>query len=161
MFWHTERSGEEQYVYRSIPPFSGNVRLTTRGQVDSWTSNSQVRVGIGDGLGSGLEIEFGFTGGGCETNGPLVDARGVSLDHTDQACNYSKNWLWIDPNTPYTAELTVLDGDANLTVEAVGRAAGTVNYAGPYTTLWVGRTGGGDWPECTGTIDTVIVEPLD
>ena len=32
---------------------------------------------------------------------------------------------------------------------------------GPYTTLWVGNNGRGDWPECTGSIDTVIIEPLD
>jgi WD40 repeat protein len=29
--WHFKRNGGEQYVYRLIPPFSGNVRLTARG----------------------------------------------------------------------------------------------------------------------------------
>jgi hypothetical protein len=45
--WHIQRNGGVQYVYRSIPPFSGNVRLTARGQVDSWTNGVQIdAVGV-------------------------------------------------------------------------------------------------------------------
>jgi WD40 repeat protein len=162
VFWHIERSGGEQYVYRNIPPFGGNVRLTARGQVDSWTNNCQVRVGIGDGPGSGLEIEFGFFGGGCPANGSVVGARGVTLDLNAATCeDLEDGWLWIESSTTYSAELTVLNEMADLTVEGVGGVPGTVNYEGPYTTLWVGRAGDGDWPECTGIIDTVVVEPLD
>lgn len=88
-------------------------------------------------------------------------AGGVSLDYTSNGCSFSGNWLWLDSSTPYTAELAIEDGSAVLTVEGVGQSTGTVNYEGAYTTLWVGNNGRGDWPECTGTIDSVIVEPLN
>jgi WD40 repeat protein len=160
--WHIKRSDDQQYVYRNIPPFSGNVRLTVRGQVDSWTNNCIVQVGIGEKPGSGLRVNLGWIGGGCETHGPLIDASGVALNRYEkEACQYTGNWLWIDSQTPYTTTLTVIDGSATLAVDGIGSSAGTVKYNGPYTTLSVGNTGRGDWPECTGTIDMVIVEPLD
>lgn len=67
----------------------------------------------------------------------------------------------IDGSTPYTAELTIEDGVTMLTVEGVGQSTGIVLYEGAYTTLWVGNNGRGDWPECTGMIDSVIIEPLN
>jgi hypothetical protein len=91
-----------------------------------------------------------------------VGARGVTLDLNAAICeDLEEGWLWIESSTTYLAELTVLNEMADLTVEGVGGVPGTVNYEGPYTTLWVGRAGDGDWPECTGIIDTVVVEPLD
>jgi hypothetical protein len=39
--WTIYRNEGEQYVYRSIPPFSGDVRLIVRGQIDSATDNWQ------------------------------------------------------------------------------------------------------------------------
>jgi heme A synthase len=57
--------------------------------------------------------------------------------------------------------LTISDGTALFSVEGVGSTAGMATYEGSYTTLWVGGSGDGDWPECTGTIEAVIVEPLD
>lgn len=159
--WHFQRSGGVQYIYRSIPPFSGDIHLTVRGQVDSWTNNCSVLAGIGDEPGAGLAIEYGWTGGGCPTNGPFVYGLGVTLDMAEQSCEYTGNWLWINGSTPYTAELTALNGAATLSVEGVGQASGEVHYEGPYTTLWVGNTGRGDWPECMGKIDAVIVEALE
>ena len=160
--WHFERSGGEQYVYRNIPRFSGNLRLTVQGQVDSWTNNCAVQVGVGERLGAGASVHFGWTGGGCDTQGPLVFGRGVQLDQYEKvACEYTGNWLWIEKQTPYTATLTIIDSAATLAVESVGQATGEVLYEGAYTSLWVGETGRGDWPECTGTVETVIVEPLD
>ncbi len=159
--WDFQLSGGEQYVYRSIPPFSGDVRLLAQGRVNSWNGNCTVKAGIGEKPGSGLSINFGWTGGGCPTNGPLVDASGVSLDKGESYCEFTGNWLWVEESTPYTAELTLLDGAAVLTVEGVGDVSGTGTYEGPYTTLWVGNVGNGDWPECSGTISSVIVQPLD
>lgn len=162
VYWHIERSAGQQYVYRPIPAFNGNVRLTVRGQVNSWTNNCDSRVGIGDEPGNGIIINFGWTGGGCPTNGPLIDApRGVKLERYEQDCQFRGDWLWVKRGTPYTASLTIIDEAARLEVKGVGSSAGTVKYKGPYTTLWVGNKGNNDWPECTGRIDTVIVEPLD
>jgi WD40 repeat protein len=161
VFWHFERSSGEQYVYRSIPPFSGNVRLLARGQVDSWTNNCNIMAGIGDRPGSGVSISFGWTGGGCSINGPLVGAFGVQLDRTEKDCERTGNWLWIEASTPYTTELTALDGEADLSVEGIGHVSGTVDYQGLYTTLWVGNIGRGDWPECSGLLDSITVEPLE
>ncbi|MCP4358409.1 MAG: hypothetical protein GY796_10375, partial [Chloroflexi bacterium] len=163
--WHFKRNGGEQFVYRNIPPFAGNVRLTVRGQVDSWTNNCGILAGIGEKPGSntGVSIMYGWLGGGCSTNGPLVDAIGVSLEESRQAgnCEFTGNWLWVDSSTPYTAEMEIVDEAVTLSVAGVGSAYGTIRYEGPYTTLWVGNIGRGDWPECTGTIDSVMVEPLD
>ena len=79
----------------------------------------------------------------------------------ESACEFSGDWLWLKESTPYTVELTISDGTALLSVDGVGNTSGTATYEGVYSTLWVGNTGGGDWPECTGTIDAVIVEALD
>jgi len=160
--WHIQRNGGKQFVYRTIPPFAGNVRLTVRGQVDSWTNNCGVRAGIGNGAGSGLSVVMGWTGGGCANNGPFVEAKGVVLDHQIVNCDdFNDDWLWIKPGKPYTVSLTVKDEAANLAVEGIGNLTGTVDYEGPYTTLWVGYSGDGDWPECGGKINSMMVEPLD
>ncbi|MEW5959714.1 MAG: hypothetical protein AB1801_18470 [Chloroflexota bacterium] len=159
--WRIQRNGGVQYVYRSIPPFGGNVRLTAQGQVDSWTNNCDVRAGIGQGPGIGLELKFGWTGGGCPTQGVQIDAIGVTLDRAENDCHFTGNWLWVESSTSYTAELTIVDGAATLAVEGVGSVSGEVEYEGPYTTLWVGNTGRGDWPECSGKIDSMMIEPLD
>lgn len=111
----------------------------------------------------GIDVGFGFVGSGCSTNDPFVDFLGVSLDMyvEGDGCEFTGNWPWIERSTPYTAELTIHSGEAVLSAEGVGRASGTVNYEGPYTTLWVGNTGRGDWPECWGTIDSLSIEALD
>jgi WD40 repeat protein len=161
VFWHYKRNGGMQYVYRSITPFAGDVRLVVRGQVDSWTSNCTIRVGVGDGLGDGAGVSIGYTGGGCETNGPLLDAYGVSLlDRQAGNCEYTGNWLWVEGGRSYTTTLELRDEVATLAVDGVGISAGEVTYEGPYTTLYVGNQGNGDWPECEGKIDSIRVEPL-
>jgi hypothetical protein len=135
--------------------------LKVRGQVDSWTNNCGLAAGIGDKPGSGVAVDFGWTGGGCPTRGVRIGGIGVALDNKeDGSCNFVGNWLWVEPKTPYTAELTILDGAATLSVEGVGRSIGRVEYQGLYTTLWVGSTGRGDWPECSGAFDVMMLEPL-
>ena len=95
--WNVSRSpaGYKQYIYRSIPAFTGDVRLTVRGQVKSYNNNCQIRAGIGDDP-HGISINFGFYGGGCRTHGPVVMANGVSLDYHESYCNFTGNWLWIN-----------------------------------------------------------------
>jgi hypothetical protein len=105
--WTIYRDKGDQYIYKNIPAFSGDVRLTVVGQIESWTNNCNVRAGIGEGLGSGISINFGFFGGGCATNGPVVTASGVTLDYSENNCNFTGNWLWITSGTPYTAILTI------------------------------------------------------
>jgi hypothetical protein len=162
VIWHFKRDGGKQYVYRPIPPFRSDVRLIVQGQINSWTNNCGVYAGIGDAPGSGVSIDFGWQGGGCPTRGPRIAGQGVTLDNTEKgSCNFVGNWLWVEAQTPYTAELTIQKEAAVLSVAGVGQSSGKVDYTGLYTTLWVGNDGRGDWPECTGTIDTVIVEPLE
>jgi hypothetical protein len=158
--WSVSRSGGEQYIYRSIPPFSGDVRLTVKGQIDSWTNNCGISAGIGDGYRSGVATSFGFYGGGCATHGAVVTASGVKLDYQERSCSFSGNWLWIQPKTLYEATLTIENGMATLGVPGVGIATGELTYLGEYNTLYVGMYGGGDWPECLGSIESMVIEPL-
>lgn len=164
--WNISRSGGQQFVYRDIPAFSGDVRLTVRGQINSWNNNCTVRAGIGDGFNnvgdqSGISINYGFTGGGCRTNGPVITSSGVVLDNQESYCNFTGNWLWINGGTQYTAELTISEGAASLSVPDVGKSTGSPVYNGQYDTLFVGFNGTGDWPSCSGTIDWIMVEPLE
>lgn len=168
--WTVYRSprGYQQYIYREITPFSGDVRLTVKGQVNSWTNNCAVRAGIGHKLtevgesfnATGISINYGFTGGGCSTQGPLIHAYGAALDYHETYCNFTGNWLWITHNQPYVAEFTLAGGNATLTVPGVGESTGTPIYDGEYSKLFVGYTAHGDWPSCSGTIDWIKIEPL-
>ncbi len=171
VYWTVSRdpAGYEQYVYRSIPEFSGDVRVTVTGQVDSYTNNCQVQAGVGKAgtttvLDGATALTFGFTGGGCATNGPFVGVAGASMDYAENSCNFTGPWQWISLGTPYTAEFTISDGTATLSVPgsaASGPASGTPTYSGPYDTLYVGMTGSGDWPSCSGTIESIVIEPLE
>ena len=158
--WTIYRNEGEQYVYRSIPPFSGDVRLIVRGQIESATDNCGVKVGIGNALDSGIEVIFGFAGGGCATNGYLIDARGVSLDHSFVDCNFIGDWLWVDSGTQYTATLTIQEDSVDLSVPSVGSISGTPVFTDTYETLYIGNTGDGALPSCAGTIESVVIEPI-
>jgi len=79
----------------------------------------------------------------------------------ENACEFSGDWLWLKKSTSYTAELTLVEGTAQLSVAGVGQALGKPgDEEMVYSTLWVGNTGNGDWPECRGSIETVMIEPL-
>jgi hypothetical protein len=176
VFWDISRSAGQQFVYREIPRFSGDVKLTVRGQVNSWTNNCFVHAGIGDRLKEPpenehlveLAVKIGFIGGGCgsdEPNSPpgaVVMASGVELDmYEPSICIYTGNWLRIDPGVPYSAELTVAGEKAILNVLGVGTSTGTRIYNDDFSLLYVGLSDAGDWPGCSGTIDSVVIEPLD
>jgi hypothetical protein len=156
-YWNVARNGGQQFVYRSIPAFIGDVTLIVRGQVDSWTNNCAVKAGVGDSPGNGVSVNFGFTGGGCSASGPLVTGNGATLDYYETSCQFNGNWLWIEPDRPYTAIFTLSMGIAQLAVSGVGASVGTPTYTGPFTTLYVGLNGDGDWPSCAGTIDMIMV----
>lgn len=158
--WSVSRSGGSQFIYRSIPAFSGDVRITVTGQVDDWTNNCRAGIGIGDDVGSGAAIYFGFFGGGCQTSGPVVTAGGASLDLSEMDCEFSPNWPWIQAKTPYTVVLTLHQNQADLEVSGIGNVSGSVDYSGEYTMLWVGLKGDGDWPACSGSFDSILVEPI-
>jgi|SRR5688572_18971554 len=160
VFWNVSRSGGDQYLYRTIPTFQGNVRLTVVGQVNDWTNNCASGVGIGDKLGSGIAINFGYYGGGCPTSGAVITATGATLDIQEEQCTFVGDWLWINPKTPTRAELTTKFTLAELSVEGIGKAKGIVNYVGDYKLLWIGMSGNGDWPSCSGEIHSIKIEPL-
>lgn len=155
--WNVSRNAGFQYIHRPIPPFSGDVTLIVRGQIDSYTNNCTVRAGVGDNPGEGVSVNFGFFGGGCSTNGPLISGSGAILDTTEDRCQFSGNWLWVEPNQSYTVIFNNWQGIAQLAVGNVGVSFGTPTYTGPFDTLYVGLTGDGDWPSCSGNIDSIIV----
>ena len=151
----------QQFVYRPIPSFSGNVRITLRGQINDWENNCAVRTGIGDALKSGIMITSGFFGGGCPVQGPLVNAGGVALNHGSDGCDWLGPWLWVEEAQPYEATLTIVDGVAELAVAEVGQVTGTVAYDGVYSMLFAGETGRNVSSNyCSVDIDSVTIEPL-
>lgn len=159
--WNVSRSDGMQFLYRDIPSFSGNVSLEIIGEVNAADNNCGGMIGIGDKLGGGIAISYGFFGGGCPQNGYLIDAwKGISLDHSMAGCTFVDTWLWVDRATPYTARLELKGGLANLTVPNVGTVTGTTTYQGPYSVLWVGLEGDGDWPSCSGKFDSVRVNQI-
>ena len=156
MYWDVDLSTGQQYVYRSIPSFSGNVRLTAVGQVDSVQPNCYGVVGIGDGVDgqTAIGLRFGYRGG-CNP-GYRINAIGVDLG---DSC---VNSVLVEAGTQYAATLTIRDS-VTLNVEGQGSATGTPVYTGSYNTLWVGSPwpGSSDPGQCTGSIERVIIEPLD
>ncbi len=158
--WNFSRQGGDQFIYRSLPPLPGNVRITIIGQIDNWTNNCRCGAGIGDAPGSGIAIHYGFVGGGCSTSGPVVTTSGISLNITESNCHFSDGWQWISRQTPYKAVLTVNGQTATLGVNGIGQVEGAVEYSGEYDVLWVGNKGDGDWPSCSGSIESIVVELL-
>jgi hypothetical protein len=161
--WFVSRSPAQskQYIYRSIPEFFGDFRLTVRGRIDNWTNNCRVLAGVGDAPGSGISLAYAFYGGGCPTGGPNIQAAGATLSYEESAlCTFTGDWLWITRGVDYTATMTVTGSNVTVSVPGVGSATGTRFYDGKFNTLFVGLTGDGDWPSCSGSIDYMEIEPL-
>ena len=160
--WEIHRDGGEQFAYREIPRFRGDVRLTVVGQIDDASNNCAAGAGIGTSPGRGVAVNFGYFGGGCSDGGPVITASGVTLDMEESsACTFTGHWPWISYGRSYTAELTIRGDSAELDVRGVEEAHGDADYSGSYDTLWVGAEGDGDRPSCSGSIDSVTIEPLD
>lgn len=168
--WSVSRNGGQQWIYRSIPAFSGDVRLTIVGTVTGATNNCSVHVGLGSGVNTGSSLRPGWLGCGTGTNthppGYLVSG-GTGTENWDfgesSACVYWGNWQMISQSVPFTAVLTVEGSGVTLQVQGAANppAHATNTYAGLYDTLFVGLTGDGDWPSCTGTVESVLIEPLN
>jgi hypothetical protein len=159
--WKIERKGGQQFVYREIPAFDGDVCLTVIGQIDNWTNNCRCGVGIGDKPGTGIAIYYGFQGGGCPTNGPVITIGGAVFNMVhDSSLRFTGDWLWITKQRSYKTSLTIRGSSATVKVDEVGEATGVVEYTGQYSTLWIGNRGDGDWPCCAGKIFYVSIEPL-
>ena len=122
--WLLTRNGAAQFIYRNIPAFSGNVRITIIGQVNDWTDTCRGGIGIGDKPGSGIAVYFGFSGGDCPTSGPAVTAEGITLNTQQTDCVFTPNWPWIQAKTPYKVSLSVQYPYADLEVEGVGNVSG-------------------------------------
>lgn len=160
VFWTVYRDGGEQYVYRDIQAFSGDFKLTVIGQINSASNNCMVKAGVGDEPGNGLEILFSWFGGGCPVQGFNIRTGGAQLDIPPHLCTRNwgeEQWPWILGNTEYLAEITIKGNDANLFISGIGDFQGTLTYEGVFDTLYVGLTGGGDWPHCSGEIESIEV----
>jgi hypothetical protein len=98
--WNISRRGGPQFVYRDIPAFSGDVKLTVQGQVNSWNNNCIVRAGIGDGFDArsdqtGISINYGFVGGGCGSQRPTTPPGAIVMGTGAQFDYYeSPNPTW-------------------------------------------------------------------
>jgi hypothetical protein len=158
--WLLTRNGMGQFIYRNIPAFSGNVRITVIGQVNDWTDNCRGGIGIGDQPGSGIAVYFGFSGGGCPTSGPAITADGVTLNMQQSYCVFTPNWPWIQAKIPYKVSLSVQYPYADLEVEGIGSVGGTVDYGGEYKVLWVGLQEDDDSSACSGSFDSILIEPI-
>lgn len=160
----------DQYMYRALLPACQPdcIRITVIGRVDSATNNCRCLIGVGPSpapdIQNGLSASLGYYGAGCSTQGFLVDAEGLLLDHDETSCNFTGTWLWIDAEQDYSVTLTVpLDpgGIATLEAEGVGWVGGHSPFGGPFATLYIGMTGTGlpgGWGQCSGSIDFVRVE---
>jgi hypothetical protein len=60
---------------------------------------------------------------------------------------------------PYSAILMTRGSRARLDVPAVSTVDGSTDYQGDFDTLWVGYRGDGDFPSCSGKIESVLIEP--
>lgn len=171
--WTACRGPDYQILSRSIPSFSGDVRLTVRGRINSYVNNHWLWVGIGDepgtGPGTGVGIMFGFTGGGCARRSAYIwgyphDAfrrDGLPDDAQPDPCS-GWLWSWLHPalGQYYTAELVISEGNATLTVPGLGSASGPIAYDGPYDTLFITSNYGTHSYCMSGAIDWVEIEPL-
>jgi len=159
---NVSRSGGDQFVYRSIPVFNGDFRISVIGQINSWTNNCMCEVGIGDQAGEGVIIGFGWFGGGCPTNGPTIVPAGGLSKTFGHDCSQNNDWPWFESQIPYRASVEIRGVEATFFVEGqkVDKFFGTNTYAGNYDTLWVGLRGDGDWPQCSINIESVAVEPV-
>ena len=160
IFWDVRRNEGDQYLYQNIPTITGNVRLTVVGQINESDGNCAIGVGIGDKLGSGMAINFGYYGTGCSQQGTVITASGATFNMQESYCNFTGDWLWINPKTPTRVELTTNSSSAELAVEGIGKTTGSLDYMGDYNLLWVGMRGNGDSPYCSGEIHSIEIEPL-
>lgn len=172
------RRTEERVLYRTVPTISGDFRLTVTGQFDRADNNCNLHIGLADRvpqLGehfSGAEIEFSWFGGGCPNNFTHILAswrypgEGRYMTFQDYECGGSSGThIPVNDGTPYTAVLDVHGDTGTLTVydmcgTLMGSMAGPIEQElGELSVLWLGLIGNGDWPSCSGSIDTVRIEP--
>jgi hypothetical protein len=157
----TQTISADQFIYRSIPPFTGDFKMTVVGQIDTNTGNYAALIGIGNTYNTGLGLRIGYHGAGCPSGGHYFDGgRGVSLSAFESGCVFTGNWLFIDPMTEYTATLTIQGSDATLEVDGVGVDTGLAAYGGTFNTLYIGGEGGTNTPEASGSIERIIIERI-
>ena len=159
--WQFKRNGGSQFAYRGIPEFSGDFRLIVDGSIENWSNNCSTGVGIGESLGQGIEIRFGFHGGGCKKSGPFIGASGVDLQMRENLCIYSPNWVWVESGKFYTIELTVTNDNVRMIIDDGRKINGTKVYQGSFNSLWIGDMGDGDHPSCSGLINSISIDPLN
>ncbi|NOZ72247.1 MAG: hypothetical protein GXP38_10095 [Chloroflexi bacterium] len=158
--WDVQGDGP-QYVYRQIPAFNGDFRLTVRGQIDGGEYNCGIGAGVGDDPNNGTGVTFQLTGGGCPTYGPVIGAFGAQLNRRYRGCEPEGVFLWVQEGTAYTATLTFTHPEGQLAVDGVGKQSAIPQYEGIIDTLVVGINGYPGMLRCLGSIDTMIVEPLN
>jgi hypothetical protein len=132
VFDHFYMSGGPQFVYRSIPTFSGPVSIKVIGQLDWAENNCGVIAGIADDHliepsqpTSYPGIAYRFFGGGCSVSGPLVSAPGtdVETEYTSDGCSFTPDGApWFAWSTPFEADLIE-------TESAAYTISGQVTYA--------------------------------
>ncbi|HEY9075927.1 MAG TPA: serine/threonine-protein kinase [Anaerolineaceae bacterium] len=161
--WNIDTSKGKQYIYRSIPKFSGNFRMTLVGQVNYANNNCGSVVTLGDqDFSKTIGVGMGFYGGGCPVSGFTVIGPATLWDYFySDGCGLNQNWLWIEANKIYTTVLEIKNGMTTMTVKGQDKTVvGKPVYTGEYNTLYVGYEAAGDYPTCSGSFDSVIIEKL-
>lgn len=180
-------TAETRLLQRPIPELhTGDFRITMRGQFNTADNNCDVSIYLKQGElafenrgeGALLRTSYAFNGGGCPNFFDHVSAVWRYPDgeqfNTAQGytCEGTKGTMIpIQRGMPYTAELEILSSErmGTLTVyddagEMVGRIVGPAGFESSFgilDTLSLGRVGHGDWPVCSGYIDSVQIDTLD
>ncbi len=178
---------ETRLLRRPIPElYTGDFRVTVKGQFNTSDNNCDMSVFLTQGeltfdnRGDGplLRTAFAFNGGGCPNYFDHISAiwrypdRQYSRTDQGYVCGGpSGTVIPIQRGVPYTAELQILSsvGMGTLTVydeagELVGQLVGPAGFqpdVGRLDTLSLGHVGRGDWPACSGYIDSVLIETID
>ena len=160
LHWTIDRSGGSQFLYKEIPEIEGDFYLSSYGYFEEWDNNCQIQIGVGDNVGEGVYVSFGYLGGGCSENGVIANVGGVEMPYYEEDCNFIGDWLWIEDNTEEIIDLWIEDGTATFGTN-YDTVYGEQTYFGPFDTLWIGYEGDGDWPTCSGKLVDVYLETLE
>jgi serine/threonine protein kinase len=114
VFDNVFKDGGSQFVYRQIPQIDEPIQIRVIGQIDWWENNCGVYAGIGksDLISSNHDADypaifFGFFGGGCPIQGPIVQSPNIQGFVSDN-CSFTRDGAgWVQSGTPIEAILTL------------------------------------------------------
>lgn len=157
--WTFHRNRGQQYLYRTIPSFSGDVRITVNGKMDAAANgNCGITVGLTRAIPTaGIGPYFGHVS--C-ANQKSMSATGAFLDQVELSCGLYGQWLWLTPGTYYTATMVVHGNAVDLGLNDGSAIKGSRFYTDTFDQLYIGATGAVENITCSGAVERVTVEQL-